>query len=94
MTFQPGDSVRINCAASKYYGVIGLIFGIQESSGYAIVDMPKGTELRIEGIQANAMLVEMEAAEKTRKKPRRPEEWPKGDPQWFPIEWLVTVNAE
>ena len=74
--------------------MIGQIFEIQERSRYAMVDMPKGTELRIEGIQVNAIVAEMKAAEKTRKKPRGPEGWPKGDPQWFPMEWLVAINAE
>ena len=46
-----GDVVRINCTDSRYNGVTGEIFAIQESSGYVVVDMPKGTELALERIE-------------------------------------------
>ena len=88
---QIGDMVRIDCASSKYNGVIGSVFEIQGTTDYAIVEMPRGTELRIERLQENAIVKEMRQSEKTRKKPIT--RWPKGDPEWFPIRWLTVVQA-
>jgi len=49
--------------------------------------MPKGTEEQKENVRSNAILAAMKQSERTRKiKIKR---WPKGDPQWFPFEWLV-----
>jgi hypothetical protein len=71
---------------------VGEIFEIEESSRYAMVDMPKGTEFRIESIQPNVIIERMMQSERTRKTPI--ERWPKGDPQWFPLEWLTVVNLQ
>jgi hypothetical protein len=81
-----GDLVRIDSPVSKYNGVTGEIFAIQESSGYAVVDMPKGTELVLEKIEKNTIIEQM----KKRKTP--PKRLPNGDPQWFPMRWLVVVR--
>ena len=86
-----GDIVRINCRSSRYDGIVGEIFEIQEISRYAIVDMPKGTQLRAEGITENLILARMKLSERTRK--TAVERWPKGDPQWFPMEWLTVVDT-
>jgi hypothetical protein len=83
------DIVRINCRVSKYDGVEGEVLHIQERSRYAIVDMPKGTQLRAEGILENAIIARMKRSEKKRKNPIQ--RWPKGDPQWFPLDWLAVV---
>ena len=53
MSIKIGDFVRIACPISKYNGITGEIFAIQESSGYAVVDMPKGTEFALERIGKN-----------------------------------------
>ncbi len=75
-----GDVVRISCQHSKYDGIVGTIFEIQKASRYAIVDMPKGTERRIENIRENRILARMKPSPKKKR--------PKGDPQWFPLRWL------
>ena len=87
-----GDLVRINCPPSHYHGVVGEIYDIQESTEYAIVDLPKGTEERLEHITQNVIIEQMKRSEKARKTPilRRP----KGDPQWFPLRWLVAADPE
>ena len=59
MNVRIGDMVRINCLQSKYDSVVGEVFEIQESSEYAIVDMPKGTEERLERIHENTILNQM-----------------------------------
>ena len=87
MSMKIGDLVRINCPVSKYNGVTGEIFAIQESSGYVVVDMPKGTELALEKIEKNTIT---EQIKKSRKTP--PRRCPNGDPQWFPKWWLVVVR--
>lgn len=92
MTKKIGDVVRIECLASKYNGVVGDVYDVQESTDYAIVDMPKGTEQRIERILENTILQRMRQAEKSRKTPIP--RWPKGDPQWFPLRWLAVVQPE
>ena len=84
-----GDVVRIDCSVSKYYGIEGEVLSIQSKTQYAIVDMPKGSEKRIEGIAVNKIIAKMEQQRKKRKTPFP--RWPKGDPQWFPIEWLTVV---
>jgi hypothetical protein len=81
------DSVRLDSPVSKYYGIMGQIFEIQRASRYAVIDMPKGTEKAAEGIVHNSFLLELKRSLKDRKKPLT--RWPKGDPQWFPLEWLV-----
>jgi hypothetical protein len=86
MKLSVGDVVRIDCTDSKYDGIIGEIFRIQESSEYAIVDIPKGTEKRLERIAENAIIEEL----KRRKTP--PDRWPNGDPQWFPLTWLTIIQ--
>ena len=87
MKIRLGDVVRINCPQSKYNGIVGEVFEIQDSSEYAVVDMPKGTEARIERIEQNKIVEQMKQNEKTRKTPIA--RWPKGDPQWFPLRWLA-----
>lgn len=87
MSMKIGDIVRINCPVSKYNGVTGEVFAIQESSGYAVVDMPKGTELALEKIEKNTIIEQMTRSRKTPSK-----RCPKGDPQWFPKWWLVVVR--
>ena len=91
MQMRVADLVQINCKHSKYNGVMGEVFAIQQSSRYAVVDMPKGTEARLERITQNAIMERMKRAEKTRKTPFS--RWPQGDPQWFPMEWLTVVEA-
>ena len=86
MSMKIGDLVTISCPVSKYKGVTGEIFAIQQSSGYAVVDMPKGTELAREKIERNTIIEQM----KRRKTP--PKRWPNGDPQWFPMWWLAVVR--
>lgn len=81
-----GDLVRISSPVSKYKDVTGEIFSIQQSTDYAVVDMPKGTELARERIEKNSIIENM----KRRKNP--PKRWPNGDPQWFPMWWLVVVK--
>lgn len=71
---------------------MGEIFEIEESSRYAMVDTPKGTELRIESIRPNVIIERMMQSERTRRTPI--ERWPKGDPQWFPLEWLAVVTLQ
>jgi hypothetical protein len=88
-----GDVVRISFRHSKYNGVVGLVFEIQASTEYAMVDMPKGTEERIERIHQNTILQQMEQSERSRKTPSM-RRWPKGDPQWFPLRWLTVEPAE
>jgi hypothetical protein len=78
------------CPQSKYNGVVGEVFEVEESSQYATVDMPKGTEYRLERIQTNVIIEEMKRREKTRKTPIT--RWPKGDPQWFPLRWLTVLQ--
>jgi hypothetical protein len=90
MDVKVGDTVTITCPRSKYKGVVGEIFEIQQSSDYAIVDTPKGTEERIERIHENSIVAGMLQSEKTRKTPIL--RWPKGDPQWFPLRWLVVTK--
>ena len=90
MSLQIGDRVRIGCRASKYNSVEGEIFKVQDNSRYAVVDMPSGTEYKLERIETNAIIERMKASEKKRKTPIA--RWPKGDPQWFPLEWLVLVK--
>ena len=85
-----GDFVRITCPASHYHGVTGEVYELQESTQYAIVDMPKGTEMRAEGIQENAILRQMKLGAKKRK--TKVNRSPKGDPQWFPVRWLEPVD--
>lgn len=80
------DSVSIDCSISKYHGVIGEVFRVERLSRYAMIDMPKGTEMRAEGIGANTIVEQMRQSETTRKTPIT--RWPRGDPQWFPLEWL------
>lgn len=87
-----GAIIRINCPHSKYDGVIGEVFEIEESTGYAIVDMPKGTEERIEGLRENAIIADMMRREKNRKMPVKL--WPNGDPEWFPLSWLIAAEPE
>jgi hypothetical protein len=74
-----GDLVIISCRSSKYFGIVAPVFEIEADSGYVMLDLPRGTEKRLEGIAHNTLFVQ-------RKK------WkgikPKGDPQWFPPEWL------
>jgi hypothetical protein len=82
-----GDLVRINSPVSKYNGSIGEIFAIQLPSGYAVVDMPKGTELAIEKIEKNTIIEQMTRSRKTPSK-----RCPNGDPQWFPMWWLEVVR--
>jgi hypothetical protein len=82
-----GDLVVIDRRVSKYNGVTGEIYAIQESTGYAVVDMPKGTELALEKIAKNVILEQMKRSRKV--PPPRP---PSGDPQWFPITWLAVVR--
>ncbi len=77
----------ISCPHSKYHGIVGEIFEIQESTRYAVVDMPKGTEARIEHFHQNAIIEDMKRRERDRKTPFP--RWPKGDPEWFPMSWLV-----
>ena len=84
-----GDVVRINCAVSRYHGVEGTVYAIQASSGYVMVDMPKGTEKRIESIAENRIL---KALKRERKRKNRPEP-PAGDPQWFPALWLQVIAS-
>ncbi len=86
-----GDRVKIRCGASKYHGVVGEVFQIERESEYAMVDMPKGTELALEGIRVNKILEQMKQSERTRKTPM--ERWPTGDPQWFPMRWLIGIEA-
>jgi hypothetical protein len=87
------DVVRITSRASKYNGIEGEVFLVDDESHYAIVDMPKGTELRLEGIADNTIIARMKRAEKKRITPLA--RWPSGDPQWFPLEWLhVVVEAK
>jgi hypothetical protein len=83
MQIKMGDLVQINCKVSKYHGVMGESFAVQHSTQYAIVDMPKGTEARIERLLENAIIEKMKRAEKTRKAPFS--RWPKGDPEWLPL---------
>jgi hypothetical protein len=90
MKLTVGDVVRIACVHSKYHGIVGEIFKLQNTSRYAVVDMPKGTEWRLERIAENAIIAEMKRLEKTRKTPV--DRWPQGDPQWFPHEWLIVVQ--
>jgi hypothetical protein len=82
-----GDVVRIDCTDSRYNGVTGEIFAIQESSGYAVVDMPKGTELALEKIEKNKINEQI-----TRNRKTPPKRCPNGDPQWFPMRWLVVLR--
>jgi hypothetical protein len=93
MNAKTGDVVRIACRHSKYNGVVGVVFEIQPATEYAIVDMPKSTEERIERIHQNTILQQMEQSEKLRKSPSN-RRWPKGDPQWFPLRWLSAEPAE
>lgn len=87
MNIAVGDRVAINCPVSKYHGIVGEVFQVEESSRYVMVDMPKGTEFRLEGIEVNKILQQMKAA--NRKATKKRARWPKGDPQWFPVEWIV-----
>lgn len=82
--FAVGMHVKITCRASKYFGEVGFIHEIQESTRYAMVDLPKGTERRIEGIVTNRIL------QQRKKKKNKP----KGDPQWFPLNWLEVVGRQ
>jgi hypothetical protein len=77
-----GDLVRISFPGSKYCGVVGSVWDLSETSDYVVVDMPKGTELRLERIANNSILAEL--ARRKNPHPRPPE----GDPQWFPERWL------
>jgi hypothetical protein len=63
-----------------------VVFKIQESTGYMIVDMPRGTELAREALRVNAIIEEMKRAEKTRMKPF--DTWPERGLEWFPVTWL------
>ena len=90
MKLTVGDVVRITCVHSKYRGLLGKIFKLQGTSRYAMVDLPKGSEWRLERIAENAIVAEMKRAAKTRK--TRIDRWPEGDPQWFPREWLIVVQ--
>jgi len=87
MTIKLTDRVRIECASSAYNGIAGVVHEIQESSRYAIVLLPAGTELRVEKIEQNAIRTQRAASEK--KNPIPP-----GDPQWFPLEWLVPAGGD
>ena len=81
------DQVCITCKPSVYDGIVGVIYEIQASSGYAMVLMPEGTELRLEGIKENAIRAQRSISEK-----RKP--IPAGDPQWFPLKWLIPVDGK
>jgi hypothetical protein len=83
LSLNKGDWVRIECRVSKYDGICGTVYEIQESSRYVVVDMPKGTELARERIQENAFL---KGRVNSRATP------PQGDPQWFPLEWLKLIK--
>jgi hypothetical protein len=78
-----GDRARVIFRASRYLGVVGTVRKIEQVTRYAILDMPKGTELRLENIKNNLVL--------SRLKPTARNEY-KGDPQWFPLTWLVKVE--
>ena len=78
-----GAKVTITSPHSRYKGETGNVFAIQETSQYAMVELPKGTELRLERIAANTIL----AGLKDSKKPK-----PQGDPQWFPLWWLTPTE--
>ena len=73
-----GDRVTIDLKVSAYHGVPGVVIEIDAVASYAVVCLPKGTELRLEGISKNKILSEV----KTRK--RREQRWghlqPVGDP--------------
>lgn len=88
MDLRVGDSVRIECPVSKYNGVEGTVYEIQQSSHYAMVDMPKGTEFLIEGITENKIMRTLRSGAERRKG----RELPRGDVQWFPIRWLKVVG--
>ncbi len=79
-----GQTVRITCEVSRYDGVIGTVFSIDEVSLYAIVEMPEGTGLRLESIKENRILKGLKKNSKKRR--------PRGDPQSFPIGWLVPIE--
>ena len=79
-----GDLARVSCSVSHYHGITGEISRIQALTAYAIVDMPKGTELRIENIKQNLILSRLKPSARKRFK---------GDPQWFPMNWLVKVGT-
>jgi len=79
-----GDLARVSCSVSHYHGIIGEISEIQPLTDYAILDMPKGTELRIENIERNLILLRLKPTARRRFK---------GDPQWFAMKWLVKVGT-
>ena len=85
MEIRENETVQIVCKPSSYNGVVGTVYEIQKSSRYAIVLMPEGTERRLEGIQTNSIRTQRAMSEK--KNPIPP-----GDPQWFPLEWLVPIG--
>ena len=87
MEIREKDQVRIRCGSSAYNGVVGMVYEIQPASRYAIVLMPPGTERGLEGIESNMIRTQRSASEK--KNPIPP-----GDPQWFPMEWLVKTEQE
>jgi len=87
MDIKIDDQVRINCQSSRYNGLVGDVHEIQESSRYAIVLLPEGAELRVENIKQNSIRTQRSASEK-----RNP--IPPGDPQWFPLEWLIPLRLD
>lgn len=87
MEIKVGDRVSIHCRNSAYDGIVGIVYEIQQQSRYAIVLLPVGTERRIEMIGANTIRAQRAGSEK--KAPIPP-----GDPQWFPLEWLVLENDD
>jgi hypothetical protein len=81
------DRVRVDCPVSRYHGERGTVFEVNEVTGYAIVALLAGTEMRVEKIGQNKILAGWKA--ETKKPKRRPD----GDPQYFPVGWLVTIGV-
>jgi hypothetical protein len=84
MEITANSTVRIDCNASVYNGLVGSVHEVQPTSKYAIVLLPEGTEERVEGIVDNVIRLQ-------RRKAKVP--LPPGDPQWFPLEWLVVIDG-
>jgi hypothetical protein len=82
-----GDRVRIHCQSSFYNGIEGVVYELQTASRYAIVLMPEGTEKAREGIGSNVIRSQRSAAKKK-------EPIPPGDPQWFPLGWLIRLGSD
>ena len=87
-----GERVRIVSPVSVYQGIEGDVVEIQESTGHATVDVPRGTEERIEGIKQNSILRTRKPSQSNGSGGRKP--IPKGDPQWFPMRWLRVADAD